>query len=299
MMECTNPGVFSAGPDWLEPGEQRRHEALWQIARGKAEGSGGLREHVEVCRACRELVRAFQQVDRAVGGTAEVFAVCPSERDLADYAAYELPAPIREKVEAHLKACPLCGEDLEWLAATSASKITAIDRRRWISWVGAAAAVALLALIPLLRRSSEPVSPYLDLARIPAINRQDLIGSLRQPQRFRPALEESINAFDAGDFKMAEAKAQPILAASPDDPSALFITAMAEYRLGNASEAERLMDRAERGQPMTEYRCWTALQLGLATGSRPRIDRECAHLERSPGYASQIRQIREQVGRRA
>ena len=24
MMECTNPGLFSGGPDWLEPGEQRR-----------------------------------------------------------------------------------------------------------------------------------------------------------------------------------------------------------------------------------------------------------------------------------
>jgi hypothetical protein len=53
MMECTNPEMFSAGPDWLEPGGQRRHEALWQFALGKAEGEGGaLRSHVDQCRAC-------------------------------------------------------------------------------------------------------------------------------------------------------------------------------------------------------------------------------------------------------
>ena len=40
MMDCTKPWLFDAGPDWLEPGEQRRQEALWQFARGKAEGEG-------------------------------------------------------------------------------------------------------------------------------------------------------------------------------------------------------------------------------------------------------------------
>ena len=46
MMDCTKPWLFDAGPDWLEPGEQRRQEALWQFARGKAEGEGGvLRRH--------------------------------------------------------------------------------------------------------------------------------------------------------------------------------------------------------------------------------------------------------------
>ena len=59
------------------------------------------------------------------------------------------------------------------------------------------------------------------------------------------------------------------------------------------------MAESERSQPMTEYRCWAALQLGLATGSRVRIDRECRHLENAPGYAPQVRQIQQAVRRRA
>ena len=56
MMECTNPGLFSAGPDWLEPGEPRRHEALWQLARRTAESEGDeLRRHVDECRSCGRL----------------------------------------------------------------------------------------------------------------------------------------------------------------------------------------------------------------------------------------------------
>src|SRR2546425_6809509 len=99
MMECTNPGLFSAGPDWLEPGEQRRHEALWQFARGKAEGEGGvLRRHVEECRSCARLVHSFRNLDNASREGAEVFAVCPSAKDLSDYAAYALSVDLREKV---------------------------------------------------------------------------------------------------------------------------------------------------------------------------------------------------------
>ena len=90
MMDCTNPGLFSAGPDWLDPGEPRRHEALWQFARGQAEGEGGaLRRHVDECRACARLVQQFRRMDGAAREGADVFAVCPSTKDLSDYAGYD------------------------------------------------------------------------------------------------------------------------------------------------------------------------------------------------------------------
>ena len=150
-----------------------------------------------------------------------------------------------------------------------------------------------------LRRSGAPVSPYADLAQIPAMNRSDLMATLHEPRKFGPALDASIDAYDAGDYRMAEAKARTILEALPSDPSAQFVAAMCEYRQGHSDEAENLMDESERSQPMTEYRCWAALQLGLATGSRVRIDRECRHLENAPGYAPQVRQIQQAVRRRA
>src|SRR5262249_56987689 len=96
------PGLCRAGPDWLEPGEPRRHEALWQVARGQAEGEGGaLRQHVNECRACARLVERFRRLDGAVREGAEVFAVCPSAKDLAGYAGYELPVDLRREVDSH------------------------------------------------------------------------------------------------------------------------------------------------------------------------------------------------------
>ena len=50
---------------------------------------------------------------------------------------------------------------------------------------------------------------------------------------------------------------------------------MAHYRQGDLNQAAALMDASERTQPMSAFRCWSALQMGLATGNRARIDREC------------------------
>jgi len=299
MMECTNPGLFSAGPDWLEPGEQRRQEALWQFARGKAEGEGGaLTRHVDECRHCARMVQSFRRLDEATRGSAEVFAVCPSAKDLADYGDYELPVDLRAKVDAHLNVCPYCREDLTWLASTAETRMAAILRRRWLMYGAVAAAITLLALLPALRRTGAPASPYADLAQIPAMNRSDLLATLREPQKFRPVLDASLDAYDAGDYRMAHAKARTILEALPTDPSALFVAAMAEYRQGHSAEAEKLMDESERTEPMTEFRCWAALQMALANGSRARIDRECKHLDNVPGYAPQIRHIQQTVRQR-
>jgi hypothetical protein len=58
------------------------------------------------------------------------------------------------------------------------------------------------------------------------------------------------------------------------------------------------MDQSERSQPMSAFRCWAALQLGLAMGNRPRIDRECNHLEDHPQYSTRVREIREVLRKR-
>jgi tetratricopeptide (TPR) repeat protein len=296
MMECTNPGLFSAGPDWLDPGEQRRHEALWQVARGRAEGEGGaFRRHVGECPACAHLVESFRRLDKAVAEGAEVFAACPSAKDLSDYQCYELPVDEREKVDAHLKECPCCREDLAWLARTAESKVVAMPRRRWAIFGVAAAALVLLALIAVRHAAA---SRYADLAQIPALDRGDLMATLEQPERFHLALEDSLNAYDAGDYRKAEANAEAILWVAPADPSALLVKAMAEYRKGNTTAAVALMDQSERTQPMSAFRCWAALQLGLATANRGRVDRECKHLEGHPRYSARAREIQEAVRKR-
>jgi tetratricopeptide (TPR) repeat protein len=296
MMECTNPGLFSAGPDWLEPGEQRRHEALWQVARGRAEGEGGaLVQHAGECRACAELVKSFRRLDSALAERATMFAACPSAKDLSDYHYYELPVDARQKVGEHLKNCPQCREDLAWLAGTADSKVVAMPARRLAIYAIAAAALVLLALTVQRHFSA---SRYSDLAQIPALDRDALIATLQEPERFRVALEDSLKAYNAGDYRTAEANVESILQVAPTDPSALLVKAMAEYRQGNTKAALALMDQSERTQPMSAYRCWAALQLGLATGRRATVERECKHLDGHPKYSARAREIQEAVRKR-
>jgi len=120
MMECTNPGLFSAGPDWLDAGEQRRHEALWQVARGRAEGEGGaLRRHVGECRACARMVENFRRLDGALAEGATLFAACPSAKDLSDYHYYELP------VEARVDVVEFLGNELQLILAADSQTFVA------------------------------------------------------------------------------------------------------------------------------------------------------------------------------
>jgi hypothetical protein len=294
MMECTNPGLFAAGPDWLEPGEQRRQEALWQIARGRA--AGELRLHVKECRACARMVESFARLDRAARDGASLFAACPSAKELSDYHYFELAVERREKVAKHLEDCPNCREESGWLARTEEPDRVVILRRRWIIGVAAAAAAAVLFLVPM--RWHTGARRYADLAQMPAIDRKDLIATLDQPDKFGPALEDSLKAYDSGDYPAAETKVQPILDAFPSDPSALYVKAMAEYRKGNPDAAGSLMAESERTKPMSAFRCWSALQMALATGNRERIDRECKHIGNHPAYAERVRQIRVAVQRR-
>jgi hypothetical protein len=297
MMECTNPGLFSAGPDWLEAGEQRRHEALWQVARGRAEGEGGvLLQHVGECRACALLVESFRRLDSAMGERATMFAACPSAKDLSDYHYYELPVDAREKVGEHLKDCLYCREDLAWIVRTAESKVATMPARRWAIYALAAAALVLLALLPVVRHVG--ATRYSDLAQIPALDRGDLIATLEQPERFRLALDNAVNAYEASDYPTAEANVEAILQVAPADPSALLVKAMIKYRQGNTSAAVALMDQSERTQPMSAFRCWAALQLGLATGSRARVDRECKHLDGHPRYSARVNEIRAAVRKR-
>jgi Tfp pilus assembly protein PilF len=133
---------------------------------------------------------------------------------------------------------------------------------------------------------------------MPAINEKDLLATLERPGEFRQTFEDSLSAYNAGDFAAAEEKLKPILAAYPSNPSVLFVEAMAEYRKGNLTQAADLMGRSESTQPMSAFRCWANLQMGLITGSRARIDRECRHLAGHPEYKDEVRRISETVAQR-
>jgi len=304
MMECRDQEIYRVTPEWLATGlestEEVRHEMLWRYTDGKAgTDEPRLRAHLADCRECARLAQSFTRLASALHRrTPQTLAVCPSAADLAGYHYGSLAGAESARIQDHVAACPACREELDWLARTAESNVVEIPRSRWTAYAIAAAAVVILAILPVVLQRG-PTSPtFADLADVPALDRKELMDCFSQKARFMPVLESSFSAYERGGYAEAESKARQILAAAPADPSALFMVGMARYRQGDLAQAHKLMQQSERTRPLTDYRCWTALQFALLTGDRAGIDRECQHVDGDPRYQARARKILETVRKR-
>ncbi|MEO7652665.1 MAG: zf-HC2 domain-containing protein [Bryobacteraceae bacterium] len=301
MMQCSNPALFTVSDDWERMGiattEQVRQELLWRLA--SATGTAKeIEAHAPECRECKALLASFLRLTAAAReGEARTFAACPGAAAVAAFQYGELGEPERARIEAHVKACTACGEEAAWIARTAAERnVVEMPRPRWPIFAAVAAAVALLAFLPIWRQPS-PASPFAGLAQMPALDRAELNATLSHPERSRALLDSAITAFEAREYRAAEASAHTILVASPDDASALFIVALARLQEGDMISSENAMYASERAPPITHYRCWAALQLALLTGNRARIEMECRHLDGDPAYADRTSKIRSALER--
>jgi len=67
--------------------------------------------------------------------------------------------------------------------------------------------------------------------------------------------------------------------------------AMSLYKRGQLRQAYASMLESERTAPMSQFRCWTLLQMALVAGDRTVINRECAHVASHAVYGPQARKI--------
>src|SRR5262245_35555549 len=77
-----------------------------------------IEKHLKDCECCSQLLEELRQVDEfRKSGEMLPYAVCPSSSDMDAFVFRKetLPSTFRSKMEAHLKECTLCKNEMEWL----------------------------------------------------------------------------------------------------------------------------------------------------------------------------------------
>jgi hypothetical protein len=291
---CTDPSVYELDDYWRSQGlvneDQVRQEVLFQAAQ-----RGEVPIHTGKCQECANLLASFQRLNGILGAQGPVtIAVCPSAADFTRH-YYEQNDP---KIEAHLKVCTACREDLAFLARSQEPRDKALPLQRRLIWLGVAAAALIFTLLPwpwnkkpeFPKHVYQQSNRYASLATPPTVDKDQLMAVSAPDHHSR--IEKVIELYDKGDYKTAQQYADVIYRAV-DDPAAAYLLAMAQYKQGKLKDALESMRASERTPPGSEYRCWGALQLALMLGDRATIDRELKHVQRDPVYHDRCQQIKE------
>jgi Putative zinc-finger len=137
--------------------EGQRHLLLWYVS-----GRIGLRErreidrHLQECEDCRAEVASLASMMRSVQSVSGIEHVAAADLALYEEEPLSMGADRRAPIESHLAVCPECREDLVTLrrarrletAPVPATQARRPAGRRWFLPAAAAAAVAVVALLP-------------------------------------------------------------------------------------------------------------------------------------------------------
>jgi hypothetical protein len=226
---------------------------------------------------------------------------------MVDFLHRRLSADVHQKVGNHLRQCRTCASELKWLARAekrSQRPVLITPRARMIALLAAAAVLVIGGVIFVSVKSRGTYTPiedtvystrYRDLARLPLLDRNDLINSA--PASHWAALDRAMSALELNDTRRAVGLAARLIN-SQDEPAAEYVLGRALYREHMVSASEEALLKAERMSPPSSYRCWTALQMGLILANKPVIMRECDHLAKDPQYGEQVQKILEEVKKR-
>lgn len=312
VVKCSQPERFQPEGYWasqgLETEEQVRWELLWQAATSDTDIAKQALEHAEGCDYCGDVVDRFRSVAYAMQPGRKIqLAICPSAANLVDFQHKILPPDISQKVAAHLQVCRSCSRDLKWLARSekrSQRPVMMTPRARTITFLAAAAVLIIGAVLFVTRRNSTGYTPiqditysakYRDLARLPLLDRSDLIHAA--PPAHWASLDKAMSALELGDTRRAVGLAARLIN-NQDEPAAEYILGRALYRERMVSASKDALLKSEQMTPQSAYRCWSALQIGLILADKEVIFRECKHLANHPQYNEQAQKILDEVKRR-
>ena len=312
VVKCSEPERFQPVGYWASQGveteEKVRWEMLWQAATSETDLAKQALDHAEGCDYCGSILDRFRDVSYAFKpGKTVTLQICPSSHDLVEYAHQASPPEIAGKISAHVQKCKMCAGELRWLAKSekrSKSPVIMTSRARMIMLLAAAAVLVIGAVFyanVATRSSYTPIqdtvysAKYRDLARLPLLNRTDLTHAA--PPDHWPALDKAMSALELGDTRRAVGLAARLVN-SKDEPAAQYILGRALLRERMVSAAKEALVKSEQMSPMSAYRCWTALQMGLIVGDKDLVLRECKHLEKHSEYGDDVKKILAEVQKR-
>jgi hypothetical protein len=312
VVKCSEPERFQPAGYWasqgLETEDEVRWELLWQAATSETDIAKQIKEHAEACDYCGDVLDRYLRVAYAMKpGQPVAMAICPSSADLFDFLHNNVPAELNAKIGAHLQKCKHCARDLKWLVNSekkSKSPVIMTPRAKMITGLAIAAGL-MIGAVSLIRVKSRtefiPIqdtvysSKYRDLARLPPLDRQDLINAA--PPSHWSQLDKAMSALELSDTRRAIGLVARLINTN-DEPAAEYILGRALYREHLVPASKDALLKSESMTPMSGYRCWTALQVALILGDKPVILRECKHLQGHAEYSESVAKILQEVEKR-
>ncbi|HCC57961.1 MAG TPA: hypothetical protein DEQ47_12020 [Solibacterales bacterium] len=290
-VRCVDPEIFNAGPQWRKLGLENPEQVRYEVLSRPGEWAGEITGHLEQCAFCRELAASLKHLQAALNpkpGESVTLSLCPPAQALARYHYEESPPEEQKAIKAHVKHCAACQVEARWLLLTEEVSVGKMLRKRWYFPVAAAVMIGSLITMQHLQKSAPKPQTFADLARAPQLDTADLLATTAPAER--PLVQRALDDYSAGKFGRSEQETRELLATG-DNPAAELIMAMSLYKRGQLRQAYASMLESERTAPMSQFRCWTLLQMALVAGDRTVINRECAHVASHAVYGPQARKI--------
>lgn len=305
-----DPSFYAPTPEMRAIGlsvpSEVRTIALWDAARASTPPDTNLKQHLENCRYCAELLHSLILMQQALHSDPSVkFLLCPGGFTLVNTNNGEVPA-----FDRHLAECAVCRQEREpALDRVELSSEQQKSRMRWLKGGGWAAAAlillggAYLGYKQFSKPAAEQLETQLTLAEAPApaiavdTRYKDLaqLISLRDPRFLNSALPRNqMQLYQA--LKMMESGNLPegmMLAAEykSQDPGARLLFGVGLYVQDKAVDGYREVLASEAMSPRNAFRCWATMQCALMIGDMKVVERETDHLASDPEFGPRAKEL--------
>lgn len=261
-------------------------------------------KHLHRCKCCAQFVEDLAKPDvKGQGSQVIPTAVCPSSETLDFYlfTAQKLSETERIRVEKHLKECPLCREESEWVKGWEQpeSRPSPAPAASWLQYGWMAAAITFMVLATVLIWQKQITATPEDQLRALAVIKEPAQINYESLSRTSPELssdeevvyEKAVAAFKNQDFRSAAAGFEQVTQRAPDHSASLYLLGYCYYKLNQPEKAFSLCDRAEKIQPHSYERCMSLVNIALKTGHFGRALQEIASLYHEAPKHPEIREL--------
>jgi tetratricopeptide (TPR) repeat protein len=276
-----------------------------------------LKIHLDKCACCTQFLGELEKIGEFKSATDPVpYAACPSSEDM-DIFLFDHGALLLQKAEAiaaHVKECPLCKEEVDWLQNLERGKVieyrdanaarTSI-RKDVLSQVAAIAAVFFFLLSAFFwwqnSRSNLPVAQLKALAHLKEPNEINFANLAQTASPLDSENErlynEGVQFFKDGNFRDAGARFEDVLIKKPDHSASLFLLGYCYYKLDQMEKAFALCNRAESMHPHSLERCMSLVNMALITGHYDRAIEEINSLYHAAPQVTEVNQMYHEIMR--
>jgi DNA-directed RNA polymerase specialized sigma24 family protein len=301
-----------------------RWVTLWGTAASSEPPGDDLRQHLDQCHYCADLLRALVAMQRGLRAPAGVdFLLCPGSFTLADS-----PDEERAAFDQHLAQCADCRKERAGVRQGEGLQSRVVDQagRESNANPGAGKKIAVVAGLLLLLgggsfggyrywagRNTEqsttgaPIQTeeqptiatdprYQDLVQAVGIEDEKILKSVRPENQ--AAAQWVISKLRMGDIGTVLGVSAQLTQTRPNDPAIRMLYAMSLRTTGWSTDAYREMLKSEALPPRDSFRCWVMFNFGVVAGEMKIMDREAEHLADDPEYGPKVRKTMEKVRER-